>query len=204
MAMDKNTRSLVMVLGIAGVMIGLAFASVPLYNMFCRVTGYGGTTQRSASGPDEVLERVMTVKFNADTARNMPWSFEPEQREVTVHIGQQKLISYHALNTAEIPVTGTALYNVSPSKAGKYFHKTQCFCFDEQTLTPGQDMQMPVVFYIDPSIQEDEDLEDLTTITLSYTFFPADSKELDAGLEAFYNGSETGIETNKTTPNISN
>lgn len=202
--MNKNNRSLLLVLGVAFAMVGLAFASVPLYNMFCRVTGYGGTTQRSAAGPDQILDRQVTIKFNADVGRNMPWTFGPDQRQVTVHVGQQKLIAYHALNKAKIPVTGTAIYNVSPPKAGKYFHKTQCFCFDEQTLKPGESVQMPVVFFVDPSIQEDEDMEDLDTITLSYTFFPADSKELDAALEAFYNADETAIESSKKTPNISN
>ena len=203
MTMDKNTRVLVSVLALVAGMVGLAFASVPLYNLFCRVTGYGGTTQVSAAGPDTVLDRKITIKFNADVGRNFPWTFAPDQREVTLKVGQQKLVAYHARNNAAIPVTGTAIYNVSPPKAGKYFHKTQCFCFDEQTLKPGEDMQMPVVFYVDPSIQDDIDLEDLTTITLSYTFFPADSKELDAALEAFYNADEAAIEGGSKT-NISN
>jgi cytochrome c oxidase assembly protein subunit 11 len=202
--MDKNTRSLTMVLGLAGAMIVLSFASVPLYNLFCRMTGFGGTIQVSTEVPDKILDRKITIKFNADVAPNMPWAFKPDQRQITVNVGQQQLIAYHARNKSKMPVAGTAIYNVSPSKAGKYFHKTQCFCFDSQLLKPGEDMEMPVVFFVDPSIQEDEDLEDLSTITLSYTFFPADSKELDAALEAFYNADEAGIENSKKTSNISN
>lgn len=202
--MDKNTRSLVMVLGIVAAMGGLAFASVPLYNLFCRVTGFGGTVQISGKAPDQVLDRQITIKFNADVAPGMPWQFRPDQRQVTINVGQQKLIAYHAKNKSAKPVAGTAIYNVSPSKAGKYFHKTQCFCFDSQLLQPGEDMQMPVVFFVDPAIQDDQDLEDLTTITLSYTFFPADSKALDAALEAFYNADETAIQSGEKTPNISN
>lgn len=121
-----------------------------------------------------------------------------------MNIGQQKLIAYHARNKSKTPVTGTAIYNVTPPKAGKYFHKTQCFCFDRQTLKPGEDMQMPVVFFVDPKMAEDRDMDDVTTITLSYTFFPADSKELDDALEAFYNADETAIEAPGKTPAISN
>jgi cytochrome c oxidase assembly protein subunit 11 len=187
--MDKNTKILVSVLLLVAAMIGLAFASVPLYNLFCRVTGYGGTTQVSSAAPgeDEILDRTITVKFNGDTNRNLNWTFRPEKREVDVKVGDQGFISFYAKNNSAEPVAGTAVYNVTPSKAGEYFHKTQCFCFNRQTLTPGQDMDMPVVFYIDPSIAEDRNMDDVKTITLSYSFFKADSKELDSALEDFYN-----------------
>lgn len=188
--MDKNNKSLVAILCVVVTMGALAYASVPLYNLFCRVTGYGGTTQVGGV-PDRVLDRTVTVKFNADVSRNFPWTFKPDEHQTVVKIGQQKLIAYHALNKAANPVAGTAIYNVTPPKAGKYFHKTQCFCFDRQVLKPGEDMQMPVVFFIDPKMAEDRDMDDVTTITLSYTFFPADSKELDDALEAFYNADET-------------
>ncbi len=202
--MDKNTRMLVCVLGVVVGMLALAYASVPLYNMFCRITGYGGTTQVATAAPDKVLDRTVTVKFNADVSRNFPWRFKPDEHQTVVKIGQQKLIAYHALNKSKTPVAGTAIYNVTPPKVGKYFHKTQCFCFDRQVLKPGEDMQMPVVFFIDPKIADDRDMDDVTTITLSYTFFPADSKELDDALEAFYNADETAIEAPGNAPAISN
>lgn len=187
--MDKNTKVLVSVLGVVVLMIGLAFASVPLYDMFCRVTGFGGTTQVSDTAPseDKILDREITIHFNSDTNRNLNWKFKPEKRKVTVNVGQQGLINFIAQNNDSTPTTGTAVYNVTPAKAGKYFHKTQCFCFDRQTLTPNEEMNMPVVFYIDPSIAEDRNLDDVKTITLSYSFFKSDSKALDSALEAFYN-----------------
>lgn len=187
--MNKNTKILVSVLGIVVFMVGLAFASVPLYDAFCRVTGFGGTTQVSDYAPpaDQILERQIIVKFNSDTNRNLNWSFKPEKRELKVNVGQQGLISFKAKNLDSVPIAGTAVYNVTPLKAGKYFYKTQCFCFDRQLLTPKQVMDMPVVFFIDPAIADDRNMDDVETITLSYSFFKADSKELDAALEEFYN-----------------
>lgn len=187
--MDKNTKTLLSVFCIVFAMVGLAFASVPLYDLFCRVTGFGGTTQISEAvpGEDEILDRQITIKFNADTNRNLNWAFRPDQREMTVNVGQQGLISFNAKNRHFTPVAGTAVYNVTPLKAGKYFQKTQCFCFDRQVLTPGESMDMPVVFYVDPSIAEDRNMDDVKTITLSYSFFKADSKALDDALEEFYN-----------------
>lgn len=195
--MDKNTRILLLVLGVVFGMIGLSFASVPLYNLFCRVTGFGGTTQVSASAPDIVLDREITVRFNATTSRALPWSFEPEQPSVTIKVGQEALISFIAKNNSGIPTAGTALYNVTPAKVGKYFQKTQCFCFDEQVLTPRESIHMPVVFYVDPAIDKDKSMEDVKTITLSYSFFPAESEELDEALEAFYNGENAAIENSE-------
>lgn len=187
--MDKNTRVLVSVLALVAGMIGLAFASVPLYDLFCRVTGFGGTTMVSAATPsaDQILDRKITVHFNGDTNRNLNWDFEPEMRKVAVNVGQQGLITFTAKNKDRTPTTGTAVYNVTPLKAGKYFHKTQCFCFDAQTLNPNEAMDMPVMFYIDPSIADDRNMDDVKTITLSYSFFESESSELDTALEAFYN-----------------
>ena len=142
---------------------------------------------QAAPSSDQILDRKITIHFNSDTNRNLNWSFKPEKRKVKLNVGQQGLISFKAKNQDRQPTVGTAVYNVTPAKAGKYFHKTQCFCFDRQTLTPGQEMNMPVVFYIDPSIAEDRSMNDVKTITLSYSFFKADSKELDQALEAFYN-----------------
>lgn len=187
--MDKNTKTLSLVLLVVAAMVGLAFASVPLYDLFCRVTGFGGTTMRADAPPPtgEIIDRDITIRFNADTSPNLPWDFKPEQRQMTVKVGQQGLISFLSHNRQKTPTTGTAIYNVTPAKAGKYFHKVQCFCFDEQTLTPGQEMHMPVAFYVDPAMDKDRTMDDVRTITLSYTFFPAASSELDQALEEFYN-----------------
>ena len=187
-ALQRKNRIVVLgVLGAVLLMTGLAFASVPLYNIFCSVTGYGGTTQTAQELPDRISNRIITVKFNADISRNLPWSFRPEQREVKTHPGAKTLIAYHAQSRSDQPVAGTALYNVSPPKAGRYFHKVECFCFGEQILNPGQDVSMPVVFFIDPEIDNDPGMDDVTTITLSYTFFKTESQALDKALEDFYN-----------------
>ncbi len=185
--MDKNTRVLVFVLSLVIGMGALAYASVPLYDLFCRVTGFAGTTQTSDALPDTTLDREIVIRFNSQTSANLPWEFKAETYKVTTKIGAQGLVNFYAENKSSTPTTGTAVYNVTPLKAGKYFHKTQCFCFDEQTLTPNQRMNMPVLFYIDPSIAEDRNMDDVHDITLSYSFFPAESKELDGALEAFYN-----------------
>ncbi len=187
--MDKNNKTLLAVLLLVAGMIGLAFASVPLYDLFCRVTGFGGTTQvsQSAPAPDEILDREISIHFSGNTHRDLNWSFKPEMTKTTLQIGQQGLITFNAENKSDLPIAGTAVYNVTPLKAGKYFHKTQCFCFDAQTLNPNQKMDMPVVFYVDPSIADDRNLDDVKTITLSYSFFKADSSALDTALEAFYN-----------------
>ena len=183
----KNRKTGGLVLLVVAGMVGLSFASVPLYRLFCQVTGFGGTTQISQILPDKILERSVTVKFNADVNRALPWDFRPQQREITVHIGEKALIAYAARNKIARPTAGTAIYNVTPLKVGKYFHKIQCFCFDEQILGPGQKVSMPVMFYIDPAMDEDPGMEDVSVITLSYTFFPADSSALEQGLDAFYN-----------------
>ncbi len=183
----KNRKVLLGVGLVLLTMTGLVAASVPLYNLFCRVTGYGGTVQVAAELPDTISERIITVKFNADTARNLQWVFKPEVHEVKTNPGARTLIAYHAQNNTDAPLTGSALYNVSPPKAGRYFHKIECFCFGEQTLEPGQDISMPVVFFIDPKIDEDPGMKDVTTITLSYTFYKTESQELDKATEDFYN-----------------
>ncbi|MCI5060897.1 MAG: cytochrome c oxidase assembly protein [Alphaproteobacteria bacterium] len=186
---DKNTKALILIFGVVAIMVGLSFASVPLYDLFCRTTGFGGTTQISKTPPkaEEILERKITVHFNSDTSRDLPWFFQPEIRKISVNVGQQGLINFKAQNRGKTPTIGTAVYNVTPPKAGKYFQKTQCFCFDEQKLMPEEEMNMPVMFYIDPSIAKDRHMDDVKTITLSYSFFPTQSKELEDALEAFYN-----------------
>lgn len=188
----KNARTALIVFGVVVFMVGLAFASVPLYDLFCRVTGWGGTTQVSEAlpTPDKVIDRVITVRFDANTSQDLPWAFKPDDLSVSVKIGARGFINYSAKNMASEVTVGTALFNVTPLKAGKYFHKVQCFCFDEQVLQPGQRVDMPVMFYIDPALHEDRNLNDVTTITLSYTFFKAESDALDVAMEAFYNQEE--------------
>ncbi len=183
----KNARLGLTVLAVVLGMAAMAYASVPLYNLFCRVTGFGGTTQVSQTLPDTVLDRVVTINFNANTDQNLPWDFKPEQRKIEVKLGQRGITAYSATNKMNAPTTGTALYNVTPLKAGKYFHKIQCFCFDEQTLAPNQHASMPVMFYVDPAMDEDPNMVDVQTITLSYTFYRAESEGLDKALEVFYN-----------------
>ena len=152
-------------------MLGLTAAAVPLYRMFCAATGYGGTPQIGPARSAGAVERTITVRFNADTNPGLPWDFKPEQKSVTLKLGEEQVAFYQARNEASLPVTGIALYNVTPDKAGIYFHKTACFCFNQQTLAPGQSMQFPVSFWVDPAIATDPGTRDVTTITLSYTFF---------------------------------
>ncbi len=168
----RNRVTAITAAGIVAGMIGLSYASVPLYELFCRVTGYGGTTQTADAAPAEIGERRIKVRFNADTANGMPWRFQPEQRQVEVRVGESALAFYIAHNPTDRDIKGTATYNVTPLKAGIYFNKIDCFCFTEQVLTAGQSIDMPVSFFVDPAISEDPNLDDVKTITLSYTFFP--------------------------------
>ena len=154
-------------------MVGLAFASVPLYRIFCQVTGFGGTPMRADAAPGAVAGQV-GVRFDANTARALPWRFHPEKPTEVVKIGERDIAFYVAKNLTARPITGTASFNVTPVQAGKYFSKIDCFCFTEQTLQPGQEMRMPVVFFVDPKILQDPDTKDISEITLSYTFFPVD------------------------------
>lgn len=183
----KNARTGLIVLAVVIGMVGLAFASVPLYDMFCRVTGFSGTTQVAQSLPDTILDRTVTVKFNADIGRNFPWSFKPDMREIEVRLGERGITSYTAINKADEAVAGTAIYGVTPLKAGKYFHKIQCFCFDKQTLNAREKANMPVLFFVDPKMNDDPNMDDVSVITLSYTFYKSDTEELESALEGFYN-----------------
>ena len=167
----RNRRTGLAAAGVVTFMVGLSFAAVPLYDLFCRVTGFGGTTQRSAAAPGAVGDRPITIRFNATTHPNLPWRFTPEQPSVTLRLGEEGFAFYSATNRSETPVTGVSTYNVTPEKVGRYFHKIACFCFDEQTLTPGERVDMPVTFWVDPKIAEDPSTRDVTTITLSYSFF---------------------------------
>ena len=152
-------------------MVGLSFAAVPLYRLFCQVTGYGGTTQVSEKAPEKTGERNFTVRFDANVDTRLAWDFAPLQRAVDIRVGEQALAFYQARNLTDKTLFGTATFNVTPLKAGQYFNKVECFCFTEQRLEPGEAVEMPVSFYIDPEVSEDIDMDEVTTITLSYTFF---------------------------------
>ncbi|MDP9196830.1 MAG: cytochrome c oxidase assembly protein [Pseudomonadota bacterium] len=179
----RNRLVLLSLLALVGVMAGLAFASAPLYSLFCRITGFGGTTQQASTLPGRILDRTMTVRFNADVHPGLPWAFTPNDREVTVRLGQQGMTTYTARNRSVSPVTGVAVYNVTPDKAGVYFSKIDCFCFAEQSLAAGQTVDMPVLFFVDPAMADDPALKDVDTITLSYTFFQAKSSALEDRLK---------------------
>ena len=172
--MNRNLRTaLLAALGVC-TMGGIGFAAVPLYDMFCRVTGLNGTTQRGDQAPGSVNQKI-TVAFDSNTGKGLPWKFVPERRADTIDIGGRDMAFFTATNTSDKPITGTATFNVTPVIAGKYFTKIQCFCFTEQTLDPGETVRMPVIYYVDPAILTDPDTKDVQEITLSYTFYPVDS-----------------------------
>lgn len=154
-------------------MLMLAYASVPLYRLFCETTGFGGkAVQAEAQNAIPVLNRSLTVRFDANISPGLPWAFAPAQKDITLKVGEKKHVEYISSNKADVPTQGTAIFNVTPVKAGKYFSKIECFCFTDQTLQPGETKHMPILFYIHPDIAKDSDLDDVSTITLSYTFFP--------------------------------
>jgi cytochrome c oxidase assembly protein subunit 11 len=155
---------------IAG-MVGMSFAAIPLYRLFCAATGYGGTPKIGSAAAPGSSGQIIRVRFNADTNPALPWAFAPDQLEVSLNLGDEQVAFYHATNQSSHPVTGMALYNVTPEKVGKYFHKTACFCFNEQTLSAKQSMEFPVSFWVDPAIRSDPATADVKVITLSYTFF---------------------------------
>lgn len=164
----------VVLLAMMGTMV---YYAVPLYRLFCQVTGYGGTTQQAIEAPGAVAERTVRVTFDATVNPELPWRFRPVQREVEVRIGEERLAFYEAENLSDETVVGSATFNVTPAKAGQYFVKIDCFCFTEQALRPGQRADMPVSFFVDPAIMEDDNLDDVEVITLSYTFFRNEEAE---------------------------
>jgi cytochrome c oxidase assembly protein subunit 11 len=153
-------------------MVGLSYASVPLYDWFCRATGLNGTTQVATVSPSGVLDRTINIRFDANVAPGLPWKFLPERTSINVKLGEVVTVHYTAVNETARETAGTAAYNVAPLTVGAYFQKINCFCFEEQRLKPGEKREMPVVFYIDPALVKDADAEGVDTITLSYTFYP--------------------------------
>jgi len=174
-ASRNNTRTALMAFLLVLAMLGLAFASVPLYRLFCQVTGFGGTTQRAEAAPGAAAGEV-GVRFDSNVSGGLPWRFEPVQKRITVTPGAQTTISYRATNLVARPTTGRAVFNVSPPAAGQYFSKIECFCFTEQELKAGQTVDMPVVFFVDPRIRDYPDTKNIGEITLSYTFYPVETQ----------------------------
>jgi cytochrome c oxidase assembly protein subunit 11 len=172
---NRNTRLSLALIGVVIGMVCLSFAAVPLYRAFCAATGYYGTTRRVETAAVGISAHTVDVRFDASVSPDLPWRFFPEQKQVTVHLGEPTLVYFRAENTASVPVKGQAVFNVLPLDAGQYFNKIQCFCFNEQTLKPGETAIMPVIFFVDPKIRDDEDTRTVDEITLSYTFYPVES-----------------------------
>ncbi|MFN4142203.1 cytochrome c oxidase assembly protein [Aestuariivirga sp.] len=185
----RNLRVALMAAATAAAMVGASYAAVPLYRLFCQVTGFGGTTQRAEAAPAAATDHRVSVRFDANTSGNLGWSFHAVQTAVTVKVGEQSMAYYKATNLSDQPVTGTAVFNVTPVQAGVYFNKLQCFCFTEQTLKPGESIEMPVSFFVDPDMLEDPDAAGIKEITLSYTFYPVDKPKAVSEAQAAASGS---------------
>lgn len=184
MALTGPQKTVVQTVGVVVLMGSLAWAAVPFYDWFCRVTGFGGTTGVAETAPEDILDRVVTVRFDASKAKGMEWEFKPVAREMQVRIGETGLAFYEAYNPTDRPIAGQASYNVAPYSAGGYFQKIACFCFEEQVLQPGERVEMPVSFFVDPEMVEDLEAKYVHTITLSYTFYEIDLPEGYAALDA--------------------
>jgi cytochrome c oxidase assembly protein subunit 11 len=167
----RNGTTVALLISVVAAMIGLSFASVPLYRLFCAATGFGGTTQRAESAPTRTTTALITVRFDAQVAPGLDWEFRPLQSAIAVHPGAQNEVFFRAVNHTKTPITAQAVYNVTPTKAGIYFDKLQCFCFNSQTLAPGQSVDMGVVFFVDPDMLTDPSASEVRSITLSYTMF---------------------------------
>lgn len=171
---SANRRTALAVAAVVAGMVGMSYAAVPLYRAFCEATGWGGTTGRADRGAERTLARAITIRFDANTDPSLPWTFKPQQTAQTLKIGETGLAFYAAKNESSRPVSGRASFNVTPAKAARYFKKIECFCFTEQRLEAGETADMPVSYFIDPKMAEDQDLDDVSTVTLAYTFFPWD------------------------------
>ena len=189
MSLTAKHKTLAQLVGVVVTMGALAWASVPFYNWFCSVTGFGGATVTAAAGSDDILDQTITIRFDASLERGMPWAFKPVVREMELRIGETGLAFYEAYNPTDRPVAGSASYNVAPFVAGGYFTKIDCFCFEQQVLQPGERVQMPVSFYVDPEITRDRDAKFVNHITLSYTFHETDLPEDLAKLAGASDGS---------------
>jgi cytochrome c oxidase assembly protein subunit 11 len=174
---SKTRRTALLLMAVPPVMLGMAYAAVPLYDWFCRVTGYGGTTSVAAEESAEILDETVTVRFDSNVAPEMPWRFEPKVREMDLRIGETGMMFYEAYNPTDQPVAGTASYNVSPFSAGPFFAKIACFCFEMQVLQPGERVEMPVTFFVDPRLVEDREAGEVRSITLSYTMHRSELPE---------------------------
>jgi len=191
--LGKRHRTTAFVLaGVVLGMVGMAYAAVPLYRIFCQTTGFAGTPLIAKKGADEVLDQTVEVRFDANVATDLPWKFKPKQATVTARLGETLLVYYTATNTSAVTTRGTASYNVSPDSAGAYFNKIECFCFTEQKLEPGQTVDMPVSFFIDPVFAKDNTTKDLPVITLSYTFYAMDKPATTSGRDAGKSGGGSG------------
>jgi cytochrome c oxidase assembly protein subunit 11 len=186
----RNRRVMIGAFAVVFSMVGMSFAAVPLYDLFCRVTGFGGTTQVADQIATEVRDRTVDVRFNADSAPELDWEFTVETREIAVQVGEPQLVYYRARNTSDRPIAATAVYNVTPHRTGVYFQKVQCFCFEEQILLPGEEAEFPVYFFVDAGFDDDRAMESVSTITLSYTFYPTESEALDEATEDYYQSIE--------------
>lgn len=193
-------RTVLQTVGVVFLMGSLAWASVPFYDWFCRVTGFGGATNVAETGSDMILDQTITVRFDASLERDMPWTFRPEVREMEIRIGETGLAFYEAHNPLDVPIAGQAAYNVTPYEAGAFFDKIACFCFTEQVLQPGETVMMPVSFFVDPAIVDDREGQYVHTITLSYTFYEIDlpEEEMQAALvpATLTTAPQNAIETN--------
>lgn len=193
-------RTVAQTVSVVILMGGLAWASVPFYDWFCRVTGFGGATNIAETGSDVILDETITVRFDASLERDMPWTFKPEVRQMEIRIGETGLAFYEAHNPLDVPIAGQAAYNVTPYEAGAFFDKIECFCFVEQVLMPGETVMMPVSFFVDPAIVDDREGQYVHTITLSYTFYqidlPEESLQASLDADALTMQPSDGIETN--------
>ena len=195
-----NQRTAAQMASIVVVMLGLAYASVPFYSWFCRVTGFGGATNVAEVGSDVILDQTIKIRFDASVDSGMPWTFKPEVREMELRIGETGLAFYEAHNPLDVPVAGQATYNVTPYEAGGFFDKIECFCFTEQVLQPGETVMMPVSFFVDPAIVDDREGQYVHTITLSYTFYqidlPEDQRQAALDTSTLTSASQDAIELN--------
>ncbi len=192
--LSKSNRKVAVVCASVFVcMIGAAYAAVPLYNLFCSVTGFGGTTQVAETASDVVIDRTITVRFDGNVNHELSWKFKPGQRSVTMRMGETAQIHYEATNTGSKTTVGTSTFNVSPPTAGIYFNKLECFCFTEQALKAGESVEMPVVFFVDPDMDKDPELKHVKEITLSYTFFPVEQPERPVAARAEKPEAETKL-----------